>query len=270
VGINDEQADMKKFLNYFETKRSWRGWDRRAGMSLVELLVSIGIAGIVMTFAVRYYRTYLEQKWVQETKSNMQATKEQVAAVLRKKIPRSIAALSVSPPTTNAAVWTCPSGGPCRLSTDAVNGIRIEVTCTSTSGISILDKTPFDQVSANLTGQCIKCGKGTRPVMTIQLYTGGVLTSSKQFPQTNAYNNLVAMGMCFDAPLYQENTGTAAVPNMVNRWDRWKITLLPYYFTQMPTVSHSAAELAARIKFVPEQIMLAPDAQLGPNMRIIR
>jgi hypothetical protein len=85
----------------------------------------------------------------------------------------------------------------------------------------------------------------------------------------NKLTDLVGMGICFSAPLYQENTGTAAAPVMVNRWNRWNITIIPYFFTRSPNGKDTADQLLSKIMMSPEQLSLASDSQLGPSMRIM-
>lgn len=242
----------------------------QAGMSLVEVLIAAAIGALAMTLTADFFRSFNEQKWAQENKANARMQREIVTNFLRAKVPASIAALSVTAPT--AAVWSCPSAGPCTFQTNTTDGIKIQVSCDSVANIPILDKTPFDKASASLSAGCVKCPARTRPMMTMQVYSGGALIKTQKLPDPNAKNkltDLVGMGICFTAPLYQENTGTAAAPVMVNRWNRWNITIIPYFFTRSPNGKDTADQLLSKIMMSPEQISLASDSQLGPSMRIM-
>lgn len=242
----------------------------QAGMSLVEVLMASAIGALVLTLTTTFLVSFNEQKWAQENKANARMQREIVTNFLRAKVPVSIAALSVTAPT--AAVWSCPSSGPCTFQTNTTDGIKIQVSCDSVANIPILDKTPFDKASASLSAGCVKCPARTRPMMTMQVYSGGALIKTQKLPDPNAKNkliDLVGMGICFSAPQYQENTGTAAAPVMVNRWNRWNITIIPYFFTRSPNGKDTADQLLSKLMMSPEQLTLAADSQLGPSMRIM-
>ena len=242
----------------------------QAGMSLVEVLMASAIGALVLTLTTTFLVSLNEQKWAQENKANARMQREIVTNFLRAKVPVSIAALSVTAPT--AAVWSCPSAGPCTFQTNTTDGIKIQVSCDSVANIPILDKTPFDKASASLSAGCVKCPARTRPMMTMQVYSGGALIKTQKLPDPNAKNkltDLVGMGICFSAPQYQENTGTAAAPVMVNRWNRWNITIIPYFFTRSPNGKDTADQLLSKLMMSPEQLTLAADSQLGPSMRIM-
>lgn len=242
----------------------------QAGMSLVEVLMASAIGALVLTLTTTFLVSFNEQKWAQENKANARMQREIVTNFLRAKVPVSIAALSVTAPT--AAVWSCPSSGPCTFQTNTTDGIKIQVSCDSVANIPILDKTPFDKASASLSAGCVKCPARTRPMMTMQVYSGGALIKTQKLPDPNAKNkliDLVGMGICFSAPQYQENTGTAAAPVWVTMWDRWNITIIPYFFTRSPNGKDTADQLLSKLMMSPEQLSLAPDSQLGPSMRIM-
>ena len=242
----------------------------QAGMSLVEVLIAAAIGALVMTLSTNFFLSFNDQKKAQETKANARMQREIVTNFLRAKVPVSIAALSVTAPT--AAVWSCPSAGPCTFQTNTTDGIKIDVSCDSVANIPILDRTPFDIASASLSAGCVKCPARTRPMMTMRVYSGGALIKTQRLPDPNATNKLIdllGMGICFSAPLYQENTGTAAAPVMVNRWNRWNITIIPYFFTRSPNGNDTAHQLLSKLMMSPEQLTLAPDSQLGPSMRIM-
>lgn len=244
-----------------------------SGFSLIQLIVGAAIGAVVMSIASNYFRSYTEQKWVRESQANARMQKEIIANFLRAKVPVFITALSLNSPLANAAVWNCPNGGPCNFRTDNTNGIRLQVRCESVAKIPILSNVPFNNLSSTLGANCAKCGAGTRPIMTMQIFSNGSLTKTQRFPDPNVDNkikDLVGMGMCFDAPKYQENTGTAAAPNFVDRWDRWKITLVPYFFKAVPYAKDKSDQLLQKLTIETEHLMLAPNAQLGPGMRIIR
>ena len=95
----------------------------QAGMSLVEVLIAAAIGALVLTLSTNFFRSFNEQKWAQENKANARMQREIVTNFLRAKVPVSIAALSVTAPT--AAVWSCPSAGPCTFQTNTTDGIKI-------------------------------------------------------------------------------------------------------------------------------------------------
>ena len=93
------------------------------------------------------------------------------------------------------------------------------------------------------------------------------------FPSANVQNptkGLIGMGLCFEAPVYQEAQGTSAPYVMVNKYDHWKITLVPLFFAAPPKSSDDSSRFAVNLMAAPLEIMMAPMSQLGSKMTILQ
>lgn len=240
-------------------------------MTLVEMIVAVGVTGIVIMGVTSVITDYQMQIWGRESVADALKSKDVVVDLLRAKVSGVISANSKTDPMANSAVWSCPSGGTCLFkggqitnSSGAIDGVELAVNCTSTTAIPVLSSAPFDTV-ANVGTNCSSCPTGTRPMMTVKQYDNGTLLRTLKFPDPNASNKtkgLVGMGLCFSAPSYIDEDGTT-------KWDMWRITIVPVYFTATPKPTDSSTRIAAIFKANPEELMISGMAQLGSKMTVL-
>jgi hypothetical protein len=228
--------------------------DRQGGVSLVSTLVGLAIGGIAMMGAYRIYENFVEQTWYQETKADALESRDTVGRLVKRDFPNEIPNYTATDAVTNAAVWNCPTGGPCVLTNGTT--LRLTITCQSISGTP-LNGFNFTQ-AANYPPpgtRCASCAAGTRPVLTLRITKGGN-TQTLEFPKQTPVQTkgLVGMGLCFATT----NSGTVAAPN----FDTWTITLAPMVLTRYPGAGRRR-DLATPVTAYTDDIHISQISQVG-------
>jgi hypothetical protein len=158
----------------------------------------------------------------------------------------------------------------------------------ATAGVGLDEKAalPFPAPPAVRTGDhpsCLSCATGKAPRLIVRTYnfdaTTGVPSiagtfyypkrngSVEQVGSMNRQSNL-AMGICVETLAYQENLGTALQPLNVNRYDRWKISLIPVYSRIAPTAQRSEAQIKSDLQSPVTEILISAPQRFAPGFRI--
>ena len=224
---------------------------KNLGFSIVKLMVTVAISGILALTINSVYSNYIQQKYAIESKAAALADIDTASKFLRVNLPYVIYNTIGLDGTTDFPPnwWTCDQyPGMCVLSAyltadHSIGAVGhawtkiISAQCQSITDTALktssINTFAVDQTNE---GDCTKCPIGMMPVVYITSFS----KASKKF--TNNFQYLVlpsvvnkiqagtiATGLYFNHAGYQYNNGTAAAPINITRYDRWTITLIAVY-----------------------------------------
>lgn len=276
--------------------------NKMAGLSLAELMVGVAITGIVSVFAMSQFSDFTRRKWEAETKASSVAETELAAQVIKKTLPQFLPSVvgdngETVPPSS---FWSCTSTS-CIMNINYqytnIEGVAANssVTPMRADCVSIQDSRlasavvgldekatlPFPAPPAARTSDdpsCLSCATGLAPQLTVNTYnfdsTSGAPSVAATFKYPKVVGSLtrqgnLAMGVCVKAPAYQENEGTVAQPLIVNRYDRWKVTLVPVYPRLAPSSQRSDAQIKSDLQAPFVEILISASQRFAPGFRVI-
>lgn len=237
-----------------------------SGMSLVELLVSVGVLGVFLTGAYTIYNQFQERQWAVNNQLLVKEEMQSAARVVNKAFPAAITLNNPDNPMSDPNIWSC-SGETCSLVSDKQNGVELSGVCVPTKNSPILEKVPFHQVeTVKASDNCFVCGEGKRPRILFKMYKNGAEVGQFKFPKTagdaQRLLGIVGMSLCFSAPPRTQGADTF--------YDQWIVSLVPMYFAHYPKLTDTDSELKAKLASVREIIMLGPLEQLGSKIKVIK
>ncbi len=256
-------ADLIEPMGFFMSREN----NSNAGMSIIELVVALGIFGILAAASYRMYGEFTEQQW---SARNQVVVKQEVSpatAAINKYFPGAIVLNSPDNPVADTNTWQC-SGGACSLRSDnRQNGIELLTSCESTQGNNILKRLSFEKLGTlSEADNCAICRTGERPTLEIIFYSAGTASGRMKYPKQPASSldlkGLVGMSICFSVPPRTTPDGDA--------FDQWVISLVPVYFSRIPKGSDSDDQLQSKFVSVRESLMLGPMEQLGSKIKVIK
>lgn len=277
---------MKKKLRYFNREFISGSY----GMTLTEVLISVGITSVVLVFAFNLITDFTRRSWEHETKSKAMDELELAANIIISSLPQFITSVTgpMGEDVPPATFWSCTSSD-CVMSVvysyKDLNGVSASTTlnplradCVSvtdarlaTSGVGLNTKANGSLGAA----KCLHCPVGKAPRISVNMYsfdaTSGaptVRTPAMFFPkdigQTSKQGSL-AMGICVDWPAYLYNDGTATATLNVNRYDRWSVTLIPVFAKDAQRGGMTDAQIAASLNSLERKILVSPTNRFAPD-----
>ena len=124
--------------------------------------------------------------------------------------------------------------------------------------------------------KCLKCPAGKAPQISVNMYrfdanTGAPsVIGTRTFPQAigrMANQGNLAMGICVDWPAYKYNVGTAVTPLLVDRYDRWAVTLIPVYARTAQMGGMDNAKIAASLGTADSKVLVSTSKRLAPEFK---
>lgn len=262
------------------------------GMTLPEVMVSVGITSIVIYFAFNLLTDFSRRAWEHEAKSKAIDERELAANIIKKELTQFITSVTgpygeVSP----SNFWTCTSSS-CVMNivykhkdidgnpaSTPLNPPPLQAECVNitdarlaTAGVGLHSKANGSLGAA----KCLQCPVGKAPRITLNLYSfdaasgAPTLSGTRNFPEevgVMSRQGSLAMGLCVDWPAYAYNVGTAATPLNVNRYDRWSVTLIPVFSRYAQRGGMTESEIAASLSTVGSKILVSPTRRLAPDFR---
>jgi hypothetical protein len=151
----------------------------------------------------------------------------------------------------------------------------MEVTCEPITDSKLTGSNIYSiAVDSSIAGSCAKCTSGSFPKLKLNQFdvspdTGAIsLRSSSFYPNKVSSGNggLVALGACLSMPMYTVNNGTVDVPMIVNRYDRWTVTVVPVYMKGAPRSSDTSTEINQKLGILTDKILLSSPKHLGSDL----
>lgn len=261
---------------------------KNLGFSMVELMVTVAISGILALSINSVYSNYIQQKYAIESKAAALADIDTASKFLRVNLPYVIYNTTGPDGTTDLPPnwWDCTTNSNmCVLSAyltathnadDAFTQI-ISAQCQSITDPAIkassINTFAVDQTNQ---GDCTKCPTGMMPVVYITSFSNvsnkfTANGSAIAFPSivNKIQAGTIATGLCFNHAGYQYNNGTAAAPINITRYDRWTITLIAVYLKAPIPPNATGAQVDNLLAKITERIMVSPSSQLGTDLNYI-
>jgi prepilin-type N-terminal cleavage/methylation domain-containing protein len=275
------------------------------GMTLPEVLVSVAITGIVGSLAFNLITDFTRRAWEHESKSKAIDERELAANIIRRELSQFVT--SVTGPygevVQPADFWRCTPSS-CEMKVNYryrdINGgestvllgnpslstpspLRAECVDISDARLAPGDVKLHEKAKMDFPGdtpansKCLKCPAGKAPQISVNMYrfdanTGAPsVIGTRTFPQAvgrMANQGSLAMGICVDWPAYKYNVGTAVTPLLVDRYDRWAVTLIPVYPRLAQRGGVKDEEIKQSLQSMPSKILISPSKRLGPELRV--
>ena len=254
---------------------------RERGYSLVEVMVAVGLGGIVSLGAYYVLSNQTNAQWAQEAQTAVNEEREEIALFARRRIPpfakeqKAIfdqAAANAKPVSMGMA-----SGKITFTSTAMNSSLDYEVKCESVSSDKLLNNaskyfstrmTPA--VAANAS--CLSCPSGTRARLFVTATDAGGMVI-KKYPTTDVggkggiggkYSGSIATNACISPPVCVLH-GAA-----IHSCTSWKLEVIQASLNTPPSSSSSwGNDLSKYIKVSAEDIVIASPEQLGGSINII-
>jgi len=274
------------------------------GMTLPEVLVSVAITGIVGSLAFNLITDFTRRAWQHEARSKAIDERELAANIIKRELPQFIK--SVTGPygevVPSADFWSCTPSS-CEMKVNYkyrdINGaestvllsnaslvtpspLRAECVDISDARLAPGDVKLHEKAKRDFPGdttansKCLKCPAGKAPQISVNMYrfdanTGAPsIIGTRTFPQAvgrMANQGNLAMGICVDWPAYKYNVGTAVTPLLVDRYDRWAVTLIPVYARTAQMGGMDNAKIAASLATADSKVLVSTSKRLAPEFK---